>query len=299
MAIEWSGTRYKKFLECQRQYWFNYYGAQDGWRPTAPYDTKHIYRLKKMTTVPMLIGEIVHGAAEHYLKSFHATDGAVRLPQAEIEKFCTDWLERVARESEASVADGHWTPKTTILMEHYYHEPLERSYKSLARQKIARLVDALVGMDFFANPAPTRQWLTMEDFNKFSLSSGERIIVKMDWSYRTSDGKVRIIDWKTGKTESALTDQLVVYAMYALKQGWAHKPEDIVVSPVFLQDREAIDFAVTMNAMLAQASAIRTNVAELQEKDAHADDRNQWPTHVGWACKRCPFREICQNTTAS
>ena len=49
---------------------------------------------------------------------------------------------------------------------------------------------------------PRRMWLELEDFSSFKLNN-TKIWAVLDCSFRTEDGGVTIIDWKTGRKMEA------------------------------------------------------------------------------------------------
>ena len=57
------------FESCKRQYYFNYYGSWGGWDKDADAQAQLLYRLKKITTVPQLVGTVVHDAISNALNA--------------------------------------------------------------------------------------------------------------------------------------------------------------------------------------------------------------------------------------
>lgn len=67
--FSWSFSRHKTILECLLKYYYSYYGSHNGWLSSSDAITKHIYRLKKITTLDMLLGEQVHNYIEKIIAS--------------------------------------------------------------------------------------------------------------------------------------------------------------------------------------------------------------------------------------
>ena len=61
--LGWSVSRYDKFKICKRQYFFDYYGKFDTEHPRSKIDA-----LKKMTSAPLEIGNIIHDTIKAYLE---------------------------------------------------------------------------------------------------------------------------------------------------------------------------------------------------------------------------------------
>jgi hypothetical protein len=146
---------------------------------------------------------------------------------------------------------------------------------------------------------PFDAWLTLEDFQKFQLSTGEDVIVKIDAGFRY-EGKVYLLDWKTGMVSDSVIDQLTTYSMYALKQGWADKPEDIVIIPVYLAayaeigEQATPHLNVTMQHIKRQAGIIRSEYPLLAQAFENKDNPLYFhKTDNERACVKCHFRDMC------
>ena len=78
------------------------------------------------------------------------------------------------------------------------------------------------------------QWLTVEDLVSFTVE-GVEVLLRMDLAYRRPDGRVLIVDWKTGRGEGRFNEvQLAGYALYAAQAGWAASPEEIRTELAYL-----------------------------------------------------------------
>jgi len=54
------------------------------------------------------------------------------------------------------------------------------------------------------------------------------VFLRMDRAFRDADGRVVIVDWKTGRREGRFNEiQVAGYALYATEQGWVSSPEKI------------------------------------------------------------------------
>ena len=56
---EWSFGRWRRFARCRREFSFYYLAARGGWDPELPETLRELYRLKRLTTVPALVDEIL------------------------------------------------------------------------------------------------------------------------------------------------------------------------------------------------------------------------------------------------
>jgi CRISPR/Cas system-associated exonuclease Cas4 (RecB family) len=121
----------------------------------------------------------------------------------------------------------------------------------------------------------------------------------MDLAFRDADGRVVIVDWKTGRAEGRFNEvQIAGYALYAAEQGWVDDPEQILTELHYLviprskrrtvkaqQLEHARRFiarsAGDMKALLLEPL---TNLARLE--DFPMIDRPR-------VCRRCNFRRLC------
>ena len=60
--LGWSVSRYDKFTSCKRQYYYDYYGKHDDEFPRQKIDS-----LKKLTSIPLGIGNITHNVIKTLL----------------------------------------------------------------------------------------------------------------------------------------------------------------------------------------------------------------------------------------
>ena len=117
--FSWSPSRHRMFESCKRQYYFNYYGSWGGWDKNADAQSQLLYRLKKITTVPQLVGTVVHDAISNALNALKL--GRDILPFA-VETYAQNLFHQHLQESR----DHLWrysASQYTNLFEHYYNEP--------------------------------------------------------------------------------------------------------------------------------------------------------------------------------
>jgi hypothetical protein len=142
------------------------------------------------------------------------------------------------------------------------------------------------------------QWLTVEDLVSFTVE-GVEVLLRMDLAYRRPDGRVLIVDWKTGRGEGRFNEvQLAGYALYAAHAGWSASAEDIgtelayLAVPRYVQrtvDARKLDHARAFIARSAgnMKALLLDPVANLARLEEFAMvDRPQM-------CRRCNFRRLC------
>src|SRR5258705_514688 len=85
-----------------------------------------------------------------------------------------------------------------------------------------------------ASSAGRERWLALEDLVSFHVGDVE-VFLRMDLAFRDRDGRVVIVDWKTGRAEGRFNEvQIAGYALYAAEQGWVDDPEQILTELNYL-----------------------------------------------------------------
>ncbi len=282
-SFSWSVSRHDSFESCRRRYFYSYYAAEGD---------PEIKRLKKLSALPLWAGSLVHETIEAFLKG-HDTLPSELEQQAIVHaavhgQMLADW-----KDSEAGSLRFR-------LFEHEYQVPVEAEDKKLAVGIVMRSL-----RNFFKSPtladafgAGRKNWLSVEDLASFEVGGCE-VLLRMDLAYRRSDGRVVIVDWKTGRSEGRFSEvQLAGYALYAARQGWVASPEEIETELAYLvvprYVRRAIDTEKLERArVFIEESASRMkallldpvlNLARLE--DFPMIDRPQ-------LCRRCNFRRLC------
>ena len=275
-------SRHDAFARCRRRYFYSYYAANED---------PEVLRLKRLSALPLWAGSVVHETIEAVLRSRDAIpspDEQEALIRAAVHsQMLTDW-----RESEAGSARFR-------LFEHEYRLPVDPEDKKILVGTVMRSL-----RNFFKSPilaeafaAGRERWLSVEDLVSFSVGDVP-VFLRMDLAFRGRDGRVVIVDWKTGRGEGKFSEvQVAGYALYAAEQGWA-APEEIQTELAYLAipryvrrsvDRRKLDHlrafvaksAKNMRALLLDPPA---NLARLE--DFPMIDRPQ-------ACRRCNFRRLC------
>jgi CRISPR/Cas system-associated exonuclease Cas4 (RecB family) len=281
--FSWSASRHDTFATCRRRYYYSYYAALED---------NEIRRLKKLSALPLWAGSVVHDTIESFLRT-HDTLPSVEEQESLVRSvvhsgMVTDW-----RESEAGSLRFR-------LFEHEYEIPVEQEDKRIAVTTVMRSLK-----NFFRTETLHRalevgrsRWLALEDLVSFHVGEVE-VFLRMDLAYRDHDGRVVIVDWKTGRGEGRFNEvQVAGYALYATEKGWVGDPEEISTELSYLVIPKAVRRGVTkkmveharsfiarsardMKALLVDPVA---NVARLE--DFPMVDRPQ-------VCRRCNFRRLC------
>jgi hypothetical protein len=281
--FSWSVSRHDTFNSCRRKYFYSYYLAPDD---------PEIHRLKKLSALPLWAGSVVHETIEGFLKArdtlpSEAEQQAI-VHAAVHERLLGDW-----RDSEAASLRFR-------LFEHEYATTVEAEDKKIVVGTVMRSL-----RNFFKSPVLQEalavgrsQWLTVEDLVSFEVG-GVPVFLRMDLAFRDGQGRVVIVDWKTGRGEGRFNEiQLAGYALYAARQGWAASAEEIQTELAYLAIPRYVRRRVD-GRKLEHARAFIEKSAERMKgllvdpvlnlgrlEDFPMIDR---PT----MCRRCNFRRLC------
>jgi len=298
LTYAWSESRVKCLRECAWKYYLTYFLAWEGWLSHVAQEKRQAYTLKKMTNMPMFVGSVVHDIIEEIISNGRSLGKWISLEEAQnkaIQLLRRGWKQSTNKQWQDSPT--HFTN----LSEHYHNIEIEKDKLSSYKTKVLKSIKAFYDMPLMKimqNLAP-EAWLTIEEFQKFKMNTGEEVSVKIDCGF-VHDNKVYLIDWKTGKVNDSVLDQLVTYAMYAMKQGWAKKPEDIIIVPVYLaaysdlKDKATPHMTVSLDHIKRQASTIRNEYPLLSQAHEQRDNPDFFKrTENPNACRNCHFRTIC------
>jgi hypothetical protein len=303
-GFSWSASRHDSFATCKRRYYYSYYAAAND---------PEIRRLKKLSALPLWAGSVVHDTIEAFLR---AND---RLPSLEdqealIRSVVHSGMLSSWRESEAfvQVAEATLPPAASPeaaaeaarepfrLFEHEYGVPIEQEDKRLAVNIVMRSLKNFFKGDTLrrALEVGRERWLALEDLVSFHVDDVE-VLLRMDLAYRDHDGRVVIVDWKTGRGEGRFNEvQVAGYALYAAEQGWVKEPEEIstelnyLVIPKAVRrsvDRRKVDHA--RNFIRKSAGNMKTLLLDPALNLARLEDfpMIERPSF----CRRCNFRRLC------
>ncbi len=281
--FSWSLSRHDTFASCKRRYFYAYYASRED---------PEVYRLKKLSALPMWAGSVVHDAIERLLKTRSrfpsATEQEVIVRAAVHSQMLSDW-----RDSEQGSLRFR-------LFEHEYAVPVQHEDKKIAVTIVMRSLrnlfrSATLREAFDAGP---ERWLSVEELVSFHVG-GVPVFLRMDLAFRTPAGQVVIVDWKTGRKQGRFAEmQVAGYALYARQQGWVRETDELRTELAYLvlprYVRRAVQPATLQSArrfVEHSAAAMKALLRDPLANVAHIDDfpmidRPQM-------CRRCNFRRLC------
>ena len=294
--FSWSISRDRVFQTCPRQYYFNYYGYWGGWETDSPERTRKIYVLKNLKNRYMWAGAKVHDCINHTLTNLQRGISVL-----DVEQIVDITLNQMREEFRSSRDKRYLThPKTCALFEHEYDVPISDTDWKMTADNMELCLRNFYSSKTFAmlRELPQQMWLEVEDFSSFNLNN-TKIWTVLDCSFRTEEGGITIIDWKTGRKMSKdVSMQLSCYAMYAI-QKWGIDPQKVKLIEYNLLANQGAEFSITdteientkayIAGSMADMQSLLVDVGENVPKEEEAflkiqDER----TRTG-----CNFRKVC------
>jgi hypothetical protein len=295
--FSWSRSRDGTFQDCRRRYFYHYYGAWGGWEAAASPEVRRLYVLKQLATRQMWAGRVVHDAVEMALHVFR--EGR----DVPVEPFIEDVVERMRAEWRGSRA-GHYrdAPKTLALFEHEYTIELKPEVWQAMRGTVVTCLRNFFRLPLVASIRRTsgEHW-SIEHWSKVFAFEGTPVWIAPDFGFWTPEGRLALIDWKTGGgagNGAGASFQLGCYALYA-NDLLGVDPARVDLLEVNLREpvvtahtwdagrldavREQLRLSIrAMKAYLADSAA---NVAVIDDFERTEDLR---------ICRWCNFRAVCR-----
>jgi hypothetical protein len=282
-SFSWSVSRHDTFATCRRRYFFSYY---------ASLEDPEIRRLKKLSALPLWAGSVVHETIESFLKT-HDTMPSPEEQEALIKAVVHGDMLAAWRQSEAG-------PEGFRLFEHEYLTPVDQEDKKILVTIVMRSL-----RNFFKSPtledalAVGRQsWLTVEDLVSFAVG-GTEVFLRMDLAYRDREGRVVIVDWKTGRGEGRFSEiQVAGYALYAAERGWVASAEELSTELAYLAIpryvRRRVDGAKLKHARAFIEKSAASMKSLLIDPEGNLARLEDFPMiDRPRICRRCNFRRLC------
>lgn len=315
----WSISREDTFDSCPRRYFFHYYLSWGGWMRDAPSLSREAFLLKRLVSLPLWRGQLVHYITAKVLQSIRSKG---RIPR---EKDVIGYTEeRVSSQlrfsserryvNQPKSVRGRLNIDWLALFEHEYGINLSFATIEKTREEIIRALKNLLKSPILEliSKTDSSHWIIENiDFSEFAQSftfKGVDVYVKTDFIFRSSDGSLKVIDWKTyrgldsGKDRAGpeSADQLAIYGYYAATQ-LGERPANIELVEVNLLD-EAREKSMRIDRkdLLRAEYRLESGISKLAGFLIDADTERNEPLPPdrfrplsGRRCRYCNFRRIC------
>lgn len=313
--LSWSASRHKVFSTCQRRYYYQHYGSQNGWDRNASEEARLIYRLRYMSNCILLAGNVVHDSIGHAMVQWQRK--GIEVPEDQLLQYATGrW--NVALRQSAAKGWMHDPKRLRCLFEDLYVEEPDRT-----RLKEEALLRAHICLTNFLRAeswghirrSRPHNWL-LSDLAPFTSAaiplpaddvhppSTIPLFARPDFVCRirrpAATGDIcQIIDWKTGAPNDGDDFQMRFYALFA-QEVWGFSCSNIRVRLVYLHpEHEEWERTFTEDHLVAARNDLHKSVMEMKRLLAdvatnvpHPIEHFEFASHQRY-CSRCSFHSIC------
>ena len=311
----WSLSRESLFDSCRKRYYFHYYLSWEGWKSRAPEISREAFLLKRLVSLALWRGQLVHYITSKVLQS---TRSKGRIPPE--DKVLEYAGERFEKQYQFSARRRYLdTPKKTggklnidwlALFDHEYGLRIPAGRLEKAREEVNEGLKNLINSDILrrASLSDSSQWvienIDMSEFAQSFYFGGVKIFVKTDFIFRNREGLLNIVDWKTfsggGSNENGGKTQLGLYGFYAVSH-MNEQPEKVLLTEVNLLDSASEkSFHLDYKDISRAKERIVKGVEKLSSVIHGGDiDKNRplppekFPPEPGAQCRFCNFRRMC------
>jgi hypothetical protein len=324
----WSLSREATFDQCRRRYFFHYYLSWGGWQSGAPAVAREAFKLKRLVSLPLWRGQLVHYVASMVLRSMKAKG---KIPDR--DRVVAYTLERFKTQFEFSREKRYLsTPKKSFeslnidwlaLIDHEYGRPVTDAALERTRGECVQAIEGLYESPILGVIAETdRAKWDIEDLASGAFSQqfeygGATVFVKTDFMFRAGDGTLRIVDWKTNRGAVRETDaaedeprdaavQLGIYGYYAARILGEPVASIRLLEVNLLDGGRSIEHAAGEESVARAGETIASGIEKLSGALAGRDTaRNEalpyerFPVIDNGLCRFCNFFRICKDESCS
>lgn len=300
--FSWSQSRRSMFRECPRRYFWNYYGAHNGWLRDAPEEARAAWRLKKISNLHMTLGNVVHDVAAEAIQRVRGggdVPSGPELIEAGRSRMNRAWQQARQREEWERNPGRH-----PMMMEFYRGTGPSQDLVVKIRGRLYGCLRHLPASDSFREAVESPQVEVKEvDRLDYLDLDGIKLYARPDLLYRLGDAW-RIVDWKTGGRAAGHAAQLRTYAVYLRER------RDLPAGPIigrleYLSDGESISVPITDRDIAEERRAIQDSVENMRTYLAEplrnaAKPMGEFPLtdNRRW-CASCNFFELCEDELAA
>lgn len=281
--LGWSSSRYEQFSRCKRSYFYQYYG-----KFSRDFSVDKINSLKFMTSVPMETGNVIHHVAEALLNRLRKSSAPI-----DNEKFISYGVQLV---------DTLFDKK--IFIEEYYRD-IEKVDRVSPKKRVELALRNFIESPLFSWLSSTAlhsrdEWVIEPAGYGETRLDNRKAYCKMDFLLPV-DGKIYILDWKSGKKSiDKHSDQLFGYAL-AVQEAIPNIDINTVIPKIIYLLPELNEFQVPLTADMLNKfkDKVKIQTEEMYnfcsniEQNIPIDISNFIQTENSNICKTCFYRELC------
>jgi CRISPR/Cas system-associated exonuclease Cas4 (RecB family) len=292
----WSVSRDSVFLQCPRQYYFQYYGYWGGWEFDSAERVRRLYVLKQLKNRATWIGQVVHDCIKRSLDNLSRG-----IPVLSLDEILSITRDRMRQDFRSSRAGAYWeNPKNNCgLYEHEYDIDVPDERWREAAEQVDKCLRHFYQSEVYEElrQLPRENILEIERFSGFDLD-GVEVIIKLDCATREHD-RIVVWDWKTGRSEqTGLSFQMACYAYYA-SNTYRIPVRHIVTRRFELLRDDLHEESISEGSLDELLNYIRGSIKDMQsllDDPARNVTREERFAKVEKReiCYRCNFLKVCE-----
>ncbi|MDR3112361.1 MAG: PD-(D/E)XK nuclease family protein [Elusimicrobiota bacterium] len=280
-VLGWSVSRYDRFLNCKRQYFYDYYSK---FEKEIPYEK--INFLKSLTSKVLESGNIVHDAIRDVLERLKKSSKPIN--KDKLFKYVFTMTENYC--------------KSKFFFESYYKKEVVMVPEIFDKVKVC--IEEFISsqtFDWILNKAIDQrsEWIIEpEGFGETRIGS-LKAYCKVDFLFPI-DNKVYIFDWKTGKpNEKKHSKQLTGYSLWAgyhfnkfacdISAAVVYLFPKYNVKKINIAEEDIKKFEQTVekesNEMYGYLLDVESNIPK---------DKKEFPINKNKLCDYCNYQELCK-----
>jgi CRISPR/Cas system-associated exonuclease Cas4 (RecB family) len=296
--FSWSMSRHKTFFECKRKYAYQYYVSHNGWLYDSPISSQEAYFLKKLSNLPMYLGDLLHKAINILILQYRFKE----LPSLKnIEHYIRHNLNQAYKYSSNKQL-WHQKPKDIpLLRELIYGEDIHKETIDGTVHRLNQCLGQLYRNTSFQDIIHRKNMrlYESEQFHTFRFNE-VKVFIVMDLLFKDEENdKWIIVDWKTGKESKEDHNQLALYSLY-LHEKYSIPHDKIEVRNEYLTSGEQRVHTIQTNnldqvneVMLMSISQMLQYVEDVEQNRPVALQQFEKSENPA-KCAKCNFRKICE-----
>ena len=281
--LGWSVSRYEKFDQCKRRYYYDYYAKYDQDIPL-----QKIAFLKSLTSTDLEIGNLIHDTIATLLHRLRKNISPI-----DTEKVFRYSFSQVDRAME-----------NKIFMEVYYNQQEKIDADDL-KDRVGICLK-----NFFASR--WYQWLTGEalarrsswviepkDYGEVRIN-GLKAYCKADFLFPATEGKLYVLDWKTGKADHPRhRRQMMGYVLYA-RDIFNVAADEVRPAIIYLSEPYGeMENSFSESELDEFAGQIAKETQEMYRYCENIEEnipkpKSFFPKQATGLCAYCNYRELCE-----
>ncbi|NLK96553.1 MAG: PD-(D/E)XK nuclease family protein [Epulopiscium sp.] len=301
--LTWSYSRAKMLSECERKYFFHYYGANNGWNSFSSKEAQRLYRLKNLKPMNALFGEVFHKTVQYAIMNYNSESIS---PAKFKEKLYKDLASKY-RESLYCYKDWIRNPnKLTMVTELYYDHGLSAKQSEDIAMKIEKCSENIFNSKSFNEAVGGKVKVKeMEDLQHFQFQE-IKAYVKLDslLEIRGRDKWV-VVDWKTSSKPLLEDEEQMLFYTYYVSKKYDVEPKKIESRLEYiLQDSLKVynfskkDFEFVEAKLSNDLKVMKTYLIDEEENIPKPEGTfKQKKSRV--KCSRCNYKEVCYESEQS